>query len=224
MVKSPGLLPREQPLVSKVWTHWRGDNPSLSPLQNVLKLLESMGGSWPLGTHEKQLMPPWPSSVLQLLISKFKDQDWENKILVPPPKSELGEGGEFKYPKRLPGNKMGNKWRFSIPVRSMKLCKLLLQCLLLATVGIEPCLPPEAGGQTAAARESVTFRGKMFLSSCRFVVLVSLITLNVQVYPHQSGDWVYVQTWNKEALNQKWKGLLISWLWDLQLETPKLCD
>lgn len=58
----------------------------------------------------------------------------------------LGEGDAFKYPKRLFGHKMGNKWRFSFPVFLMKLRKLLLQCLFMATVGIEHCLPPEAGG------------------------------------------------------------------------------
>lgn len=63
------------------------------------------------------------------------------------------------------------------------LCKLLLHYFLLAAVGIEPCLPLEAGGRTAAAGETVTFWGRVLLSLCKFVGLVSLITPNVQVYP-----------------------------------------
>lgn len=109
----------------------------------------------------KQLVPCQPSAMLLLFIAKFKNWDWDKKLSAPTPKSELGEGGEFKYLQKYGGN----KWQFSFPVFAMKLCKLLLHCLLLAAVGSEPCLPLEARGGTAA--EFITFwKGKKYFCHC----------------------------------------------------------
>lgn len=109
----------------------------------------------------KQLVPCQPSPMLLLFIAKFKDWDCDKKLSAPTPKSELGDGGEFKYLQKYGGN----KWQFSFPVFAMKLCKLLLHCLLLAAVGSEPCLPLEARGGTAA--EFITFwKGKKYFCHC----------------------------------------------------------
>lgn len=76
-------------------------------------------------------MPYQPLTVLLLFIAKCNAWDWENKLLASLPKSELGEGGESNYSERLPGNKVGNKWKFIFPVGATALCKMVPHCRLL---------------------------------------------------------------------------------------------
>lgn len=124
----------------KIWTCWRGENPSLSPLQNVLKLPGKCGRRL---VFKQCTRNSWcPISLLPcycyLLQTLRIETEKTNSVL--PSISELEEGGKSKYPKRV----SENKWKFSCPVFSKNLSKMLLHCHLLVQVSIEPCLPLEA--------------------------------------------------------------------------------
>lgn len=95
----------------------------------ITKRVREASGLQPM--QDKQLMPHHPSPVL-LFITKFKDQDRENKLSVPPSR-----------------NKKGTKWKFIYPVGSIMLCNMLLHCHLLVVVSIEPCLPLKVRNRTA---------------------------------------------------------------------------
>lgn len=55
-------------------------------------------------------------------------------------------------------------------------------------------------------KEYVISLGKTLASLHKFVVLASPVPLDIQVHPHQPGDWVYVRSWSEEPLQPKWKG------------------
>lgn len=114
-----------KPVYTRVYICWSGKNSSLSPLEHVVKLLKEYGRQW--ASNQCTGNNQCPVGLLQCYCYLL-----QNLRIKPETKNsqcqlqKVGEGVKFKYPQ-------------SFPVFAVKLCKLLLPCLLLAAGDIEPC-------------------------------------------------------------------------------------